>query len=87
MLSVSPLSRFTGFGGPFSRAFLVFFGARFQSVFSVSFFQFFFDFGWPGGGPGSVLSEFGAGFSAQAGTFDFERQYSVLGVFPRFPGV
>ena len=33
------------------------------------------------------LSEFGAGFSAQAGTFDFERQYSVLGVFSRFQAV
>ena len=55
-------------------------------MFPVAFFQFFFVFGWPVGGPGSVLSEFGAGFSAQAGTFDFERQYNVLGVFSTFGG-
>ena len=52
----------------------------------MTFFQFFFLFGWPGGGPGSVLSEFGAGFSAKAGTLDFERQHSVLDEFSRFRG-
>ena len=86
MLSVSPLSRFTGFGGPLSLAFLVFFGARFQSVFSVSFFQFFFAFGCPGGGLGGAFFSLGSSSSAKAGTFDFERQYSVLGVFSTFGG-
>ena len=86
MLSVSPLSRFTGSGGPVSRAFLVFFGARFQSVFSVSFFQFFFAFGCPGGGPGGAFFSLGSSSSAEAGTFDFERQYNVFGVFSTFGG-
>ena len=87
MLSVSPLSRFTGSAGHLSRAFLVFFGARFQSVFSVSFFQFFFAFGCPGGGLGGAFFSLGSSSSAEAGTFDFERQYSVLGVFSRFQGI
>ena len=84
MLSVSPLSRFTGSGGPVSRVFLVFFGARFQSVFSVSFFQFFLAFACPGGGLGGAFFSLGSSSSAEAGTFDFERQYSVLGVFSTF---
>ena len=86
MLSVSPLSRFTGSGGPVSRVFLVFFGARFQSVFSVSFFQFFLAFACPGGGLGGAFFSLGSSSSAEAGTFDFERQYSVLGVFSTFGG-
>ena len=50
-------------------------------------FSVFFVFGYPGGGHGRVLSQLRGGFSAEAGTCDFERQYSVLGVFSKFGGL
>ena len=56
-------------------------------VFIFFFYAFPVVLGHPGWGHGSVLFQLRAGFSAKAGTFDFERQYSVLGVFPRFRGL
>ena len=53
----------------------------FQLMFSVYFLLFFFAFGCPGGGHGDAFFQLGGGFSAKAGTFDFERQYNVLAVF------
>ena len=54
-------------------------------VFSFIFFNFL-RFGCPGGGPGGAFFSLGSSSSAKAGTFDFERQYNVLGVFSTFGG-
>ena len=55
-------------------------------MFSGFCFLLFFVFGNPGGGHGRVLFQLRGGFSAEAGTVDFERQYNVLGVCSRFGG-
>ena len=72
VLSVSPLSRFTGFLWIFSSSFPVFVRCTLPvGVFSL-IFRFFFVFGYPGGGHGRVLFQLRGGFSAEAGTVDFE---------------
>ena len=86
VLSVSPLSRFKGFSGYVSIAFRVFFGVRVRLGFPRRFLLLFFVFGCPWGGHGGALFQLWDVFSAEACTFDFDRQYGVLAVFSRFGG-
>ena len=78
VLSVSPLSRFTGFPGYVWVAFRVFFGVCIQFVFSSTFgcsclcFAAFFDA--PGEVTGVPFFSSGATFWAEAGTLDFDGQ-------------
>ena len=66
------------------------FSSFFRCALPVGVFSLIFRFFWFLGTLGEVMGgfffSFGAVFSAEAGTFDFERQYSVLGVFSRFGG-
>ena len=48
--------------------------------------MFFFVSGCLWGGDGGALFQLWGVFSAEAGTFDFDRQYGVLAVFSRFGG-
>ena len=90
VLSVSPLSRFTGFPGYVWVAFRVFFDVCIQFVFSSAFGCSFVCFSAFLGGPGEVTGvaffQLWDVFSAEAGTFDFDRHYNVLAVFSRFGG-
>ena len=87
VLSVSPLSRFTGFPGYVWVGFRVFFRVRVRLGFPRRLLLLFFVFGCPWGGDGDALFQLWGAFSAEAGTFDFDRQYGVLAVFSRFGGL
>ncbi len=59
----------------------------FPSVFGCMILCFAAFFDASGGGHGGALFQLWGVFSAEAGTLDFDRLYSVLALFSRFGGI